>query len=336
MYYRSMPFIPRAGRFARLTPVLVAFGFCVLFCSLCHAELVDRILAIVNDDIILLSDFEKFTQSYREKLKSEGQSEARIRILLADQQSAILDKMIEDKLTEQQAKKYGIKVSDEEVTANIERIKQANGMSQDDLVRALGLSGMSFDSFQDQIREQVLQSRLLNREVRSKIVVTDQDVKEYYEAHREQYATKSAFHLRHILMKVPADDPDGRARVLQQMQQIHQQLETGKSFADLAKVYSQSTSAAEGGDLGTFESRLLATPIRKALEGLKTGQFTGVLDTEQGYQIFYVQDFVQTGGKTMAEATPEIQDQIYKEMLDKKFKEWLKQLREKAHIEILE
>jgi peptidyl-prolyl cis-trans isomerase SurA len=301
-----------------------------------HAELVDRILAIVNDDVILLSDFDKFTLSFREKMKKTGQSEARIRIELADQQGAILNQMIEEKLTEQQVKKHNITVSDEEVNANIERIQKANGMTQDEMLRALALDGITLAMFQEQIREQILQSRLLNREVRSKIVVTDQDVWEYYEANKGTFAIKTEYHLRNILIKPVEADAQGRDRVLRQMQQLHEQLKEGESFPELAKVYSQSSSAPDGGDLGFFESRLLAEPIRNALEGLDPGQFTQVLDTDQGYQIFYVEEVRRAGGKTLEEATPEIQDKIYAERVDQKFRSWLSELRQRAHIQILE
>ncbi|MDA8140557.1 MAG: peptidyl-prolyl cis-trans isomerase [Desulfobacteraceae bacterium] len=319
-----------------LIRICVALFLGLLTIAPCRAELVDRILAVINDDVILLSDFDKFTLSYREKMKKEGQSDARIRIQLADQQNVILNQMIDEKLTEQQAKKDNIAVSDEEINANIERIKKANGMSEDDMVRALALDGMTLAMLRDQMREQMLQSRLVNREVRSKIVVTDQEVQEYYEANKGRYVIKTEYHLRHILMKAPQGDQEARTRVLQQMQQLLGQLKAGASFADLAKVYSQSSSARDGGDLGFFESRVLAEPIRKALEPLSNGQFTDVLDTDQGYQIFLVEEIRRAGGKTLEEATPEIQDKIYSEKVEEKFKSWLSELRQRAHIQILD
>lgn len=338
MLHKPLPFHRLNIRrlFASLFLFIVLMIGSVFWHARCRAELVDRIVAIVNDDIILLSDYEQFIAPYREKLKMEGYSDAQLRIILADQQPTILDQMIEEKLTQQQAKRDGITVSDEEVDSSIKRFEQINSVSDDEMRRRLKMDGLTFDAFRNQVKEQLLQSKIVNREVKSKIVVTDDEVKRYYEENKTQYIGKTKYHLRHILMKVPPHSPDVRSRVYQQMQQIYERLKKGEKFTELAKVYSQSSTAEEGGDLGFFESRLLAEPVREALEGLTSGQYTPVIETEQGYQIFYIEELVDTGGKTLEEATPEIQDKLYSELVDQKFKAWFKDLRQKAHIQIVE
>lgn len=301
-----------------------------------RAELVDRIMAIVNEDIILLSELEQAMVPLREKLKQAGYSEAQQRIFLADQQAPVLQRMIDEKLTEQQAKRLNLSVSDEDVDKAIERFKAINKMSADDLARMLKLEGLTPETFRSQIKEQLVQTKIVNREVKSKIVITNVEIKQYYDAHQQQYTGVTKFHLRHILMKPATQANEEREKVRQEMQRLHERLQTGESFVSLAKVYSQAATAEDGGDLGAFESRMLAGPIRDALAGLKAGQFTPVIDTEQGFQIFFVEELLQTGGKSLEEATPEIQEKLFAEEVEQKFRTWLQELRQRAHIQIVE
>lgn len=308
----------------------------LLFAPNGRAELVDRILAIVNEDIILLSELEQAMAPLREKLKQAGYSEAQQRIYLSDQQAPMLQKMIDEKLTEQQAKRLNLTVSEEDTDKAIERFKAINKMSKDDLERMLKLEGLTPETFRSQIKEQLVQTKIVNREVKSKIVITDVEIKKYYDAHAKQYTGVTKYHLRHILMKPATQADDEREKVRQEMQRLHERLQGGESFVSLAKVYSQAATAPEGGDLGAFESRMLSAPIRDALNGLSAGQFTSVIDTEQGYQLFFVEEVLQTGGKSLEEATPEIQEKLFSEEVEEKFKTWLQELRQRAHIQIVE
>ena len=308
----------------------------VLGVAPCRAELADRILAVVNDDIILLSDLEQMVTPYREKLMQTGYSESQVRSYLAEQRSAILEQMIVDKLTDQQAKRHGITVDEKEIDNTIERISKVNNMPRDQLLRMLKLEGLTYEAYRKQVKEQMLRARLVNVEVKSKIIITDDEVTAYYAAHQDQYAGQTKYQLRHILMRVTSQSQEERERVHQQMQSLYQRLQSGEQFSELAKLYSQADTAADGGNLGSFESRLLAASVRDALQGLKAGQFTPVLETEQGYQIFYIEEIVQTGGKPLAEIKPEIQDKLFAEEVDRNFKEWVKELRKKAHIQIMD
>jgi peptidyl-prolyl cis-trans isomerase SurA len=322
----------------RWFPALILVGAAVwgLFSPLpCSAEVVDRIVAVVNDDIILLSEWKAAINDYRKMLKESGRSDDLLP-LSREQKSQLLDKMIEDKLVDQEAKRLGITISDEQVDDTIEHIRRINKISKEDMLRMMQLKGMTLEEYRKQIKEQLMQSRIVNREVKSKVVVTDEDVKQYYQAHQAQYAGQTKYHLRRILMRVPSKSPEDRERVYQQMQQLRDRLKAGADFAGLAKVYSQASTAADGGDLGFLESRLLANNIRQALEGKHAGDYTDVIETGQGYQLFYVQEVVHDGGKRLKDVKEEIYQKLSSEMIEQKFHEWFKALRQQAHIEKLD
>ncbi len=315
--------------------LLVVVGF--IQTSAGYAELVDRVVALVNDDIILQSDLELALIPIRQNLRRQGYTEAQQRIFLADQRSAMLEQLIDEKLTDQQAERLNLNVEDDEITATIKRIQAANKISDTELRNMLEMDGLDFEKYREKIKEQLLRQKLVNWEVRSKIVITDSDVRAYYEKNADHYQGKTQYHLKHILLKVEESATDSeRRRVYELMQQIYDRLKAGEDFSQLAVVYSQASSAEKGGDLGIFESRLLARPIREAVEGLEQGQFTGILDTDFGYQIFYIEEVTHTGGKSIEEVKGEIEEKLYADIVNQKFQSWLKDLRQHAHVEVLE
>ena len=302
-----------------------------------HAVLVDRIVAIVNEDIILYSEVEHRLIPLKEMLKQKNYSTEQKAQVLDQQRKRMLEQMIYDKLADQQARKYRIEISDREVTATIERIMKINKFTEESLQRMLELDGMSMEDYRTQIKEKLLRTRLVNLEVKSKIVVTDEDVKAYYDVHIDRYVGKTKYKLRHLLLKVPqlASEME-QADVLQRAKALHKRLQAGESFPELAKTFSEAPSAAKGGELGVFEINLLTHKIQSAVQGLSAGQFTEVVETEQGYQIFYVEEVISAGGKTLDEARQEIQEKLYAEDVDRKYRAWLKNMRERAHVQILE
>jgi peptidyl-prolyl cis-trans isomerase SurA len=302
-----------------------------------RAELVDRIVAVVNNDIILESELVQALAPIREKLRQERYSELQQGLILSEQRPRMLEQMIIDKLTDQQVEKNKIQISEAEVDATIERIKEVNTLNDESMLQMLALEGLTYETYRAKIKEQLLRTKLVNLEVKSKIVVTDADVKAAYEMNKEQYAGQVQYHLRHILLRVSPDAGQvQREQVFEKMRFIHERLASGEPFAQLATVYSEAGTAARGGDLGYIEARVLAAPIKEGLKDLNNGQFSSILDTEQGYQIFLLEDIRHSGGKTLEEAKPEIQDRLYAEIIDQRFQAWLGELRERAHIRIME
>jgi len=192
------------------------------------------------------------------------------------------------------------------------------------------------EQYREQIREQLLRTRLVNYQVKSKIVITEEEIRAYYDSHPEIYGGTIRYHLRNILVRVPefATDTEKQA-ISEQMQQIRSRVEAGESFADLARSYSQGPAAADGGDIGEFSKETLSPKIQAALDGLAPGQATAVLDTDQGFQLFYVEAVNRTEGKPLDSVREEIHQKLFAEVVDKKFLSWLEDLRSQSHIKII-
>ncbi len=314
-------------------------GICVflLLAGVLQAELVDRVVAIVNDDIILLSDLNQMLATVGATLDQQGYSPSQKNQILKEQRNQILEQLISERLTDQQVKEHQINIGDDEVDATIERIRNLNRMSDDEMRQRLEAEGITYAVYRKQIKERMLRARLVNREVKSKIVITDEDIKSYYDAHSDEYGVHTKYELRHILIKVqPPGGSDAKKDALARINHIYNALQKGESFEKLAREYSEAPSAARDGHLGVFDIGILSDQIKQTLSGLQAKQFTQVVDTDQGHQIFYIESFIQTGGKSLEDVRSKIQEKLFADVVDRKFNEWIKELRQRAHIQILE
>ncbi len=302
-----------------------------------RAEVVDRVVAVVNNDIILLSDLNQMLSTVGATLDQQGYSQSQKNQILNQQRSMLLEQLIYDKLTDQQVQRRNIKIDDSEVDATILRIKKINKLSDDTLRRKLELDGLSYDEYRKQIKDKLLRARLVNWEVKSKIVITDEDIKAYYQAHLEEYGGHTKYDLRHILIKVsPNADSVEIERARQQINTIYERLQKGDPFEKMAAEFSEAPSAVRDGHLGVFDLNILSDQIKQALNGLETKQFSKVVETNQGYQIFYIENVIQSGGRGIDEVRTEIQEKLFAEIVDQKFEDWIKKLRQRSHIQIME
>jgi len=300
------------------------------------SEVLDRIVAVVNEDIILLSELKERMEPYSQRIRQQGFDLDKERQMIFKVREEMLNRLVDEKLTDQEIKRKDIQVAEAEIDSTIERIKAANTFTDEDLRRFLEQDQMTMEQYREKIREQVLRTRLVNYQVKSKIVITEEEIQAYYDSHPEIYGGKLRYHLRNILMRVPDFSTDTEKQaVREQMQQIQSQIYTGESFADLARTYSQSPAAADGGDIGEFAKETLSPQIQAALDGLTPGQATVVLDTDQGFQLFYVEAINRTEGKPLENVREEIHQKLFAEVVDKKFLSWLEDLRNQSHIKII-
>lgn len=295
--------------------------------SLCpnlSADTIDRIVAIVDSDIITLAQFNKETDRYRKSIEASENSEENKKALIDDLNKKMMESMIDQSLTQQEAKKYNIEVSEAEIDAAIENVKRIKSLSREALEKAIGQEGLTFNEYRESIKKQILQARLINYAVKSKVVVTEAEVKKQFEMNAEKYATGKKYHLKNILMKDKG-----------KIDEVKLKLDSKEDFSELAKQYSMAPNAPDGGDLGVFDISSFSTGIKDSIASLKKGDYTGVIQTAQGFQIFYAVDIEQGNTKTLEQAKDEIQESLYQEQVKEKFETWLGSLKKKAHIKIL-
>jgi peptidyl-prolyl cis-trans isomerase SurA len=306
---------------------LIIFPLIIISFSLCGsiaAEVIDRVVAIVNNDIVTLVQLNRETAPYIKNLESSGYSDEKKKEAIKEINNKILAALVDRSLTQQEAKKYQIKISDQEVDNALENVKDDRSLSQEEFEAALLKEGFTLKEYRENVEKQILQSRLINRAVKSKVIITDSDIKKYYDANVQKYSGKKKYHLRNILMNNE-----------QKIREIKTKLDVQENFVVLAKKYSTSPNASDGGDLGVFDISNFSESIKESISKLNKGDYSNVISTAQGFQIFYVEDIVLAGNKTFEQASVEIREVLYNEQAKKKFETWLESLKKKAHIKIM-
>ncbi len=301
------------------------------------SELIDRIVAIVNNDIIVLSELNEELKPYTDRIAKMGYPPEKEKKMIYKVRDDIISKMVDQKLTDQEVKKFGIIIDDEEVQGAIEAIKQKNALTEEQMQAGLAGQGLTMESLQKNIRDQMLRSRLLNVAVRSKIVITREDARIYFDSHPEEFRGEKKVHLWNIMTTTPefafeAEIKAGR----DQMEKVLARLASGEAFQAIARELAAKKGTLAANDIGVFSFGVLSPELQTAVGNLNAGEHTGLLDMDNGFQVFYVHKIEAGAGKQFDKVVSEIQEKIFNEKVDTRFDEWLSELREKSHIQIIQ
>ena len=302
-----------------------------------HAELVDRIVAIVNADVITLSEINEAIEPFVKQVQDAPYGPDEKRQLLYKIRQDVLNRMIEQKLAEQESQRLGVFVHDSEIDKRLEIVKNENHLTDEALSRALEAEGYTLEEYREKIKEQLLSMKLVNMEVKSKIAITEDEIRKHYENHKKNYAGEQKYHLRTILIKAPlGEQVEDDENALKKIEMVVEALKAGVPFEDAARQYSDDLSAEEGGDLGFFTIDELAPELRETVRWMKEGEVSSVLRTALGYQLLMVEAIRLSSGKTLEEAKTEIQEQMFRGEVERKYKAWLEALRERSYIKIIQ
>lgn len=319
----------------------IVFAY-VLFLSanFAAAEMVDRVMAVVNDEVITLSEVEEeAADAYRSLAKSlTGESLAKA---LDEARESALDSLISQILIVQRAEKYNITVSDDEVERAFAKARARNYPDLDDeaFQEAVTQSGMSIERLKKRIKTQILQSRLVSYDVRSKIVVTDDMILDYYDEHYTARVDKGRYYLLQIGISKDGDaDEEETALRMKQAQRIRRMARDGEDFRELAKKYSELPSAVDGGDIGIFTLDDMASAMREAIGPLAPGEISDIVDMGDSLQFFKVlsgDDNAIVVTTTLESVKDEIKEKLYEEKLKESYADWVKNIKDEAYIQKL-
>ncbi len=326
----------KANSSMRLSSSLFLFLFIflshTLFSSPAFGEVVDRIAAIINEDIVTLGDLEKEEELFVDQLRRQNpetvveREKQRIR-------REVLNNLIDKKLTEQEAKRLGIFVSEEEVDAAIEDIIQRYGVSKEQLAMRLKEDGVTMARYRETVRDQVERVKLVGQAVKAKIVITDDRLRAYYEKNRHRYESRKKYRVQHIVFAIPGDTK--KEAIRDRAESVLKLLRDGGDFEGLARQFSTYSTASEGGDLGYVVEDELAPYMKDLVTNLKKGEISPLVETPIGYQVFKVTDIVETKAKPFEEVRDEIYRVLFEQDANVRFAAWLKELRDKSYVETL-
>ena len=311
---------PTSTRVLLWAPILLALACFGAVRPLSAAKVEDRIVAIVNSDLILWSEVKRELAPERERIEKQYRGEELARRLKMAEAMA-LTTMIERRLQLQEAKVRNIDVGDQEVKQAVKQLMQ-QGEKIDDKDPASTKS----------VRDQLTLLRVVDREVRSGVMVADPEMKRYYQEHRDRFALPEEYTLSQILIKLRS--PDDMADAKNKTREIMALLKQGESFEDLALRYSDGPNASRGGRLGLVRQGELLPAIERGVSNLPSGGISDVIESPEGLHIVRLEDKKPKQFRPYEEVKQEIQALVFQQKSEDMFQAWLADLKNKAYIEI--
>lgn len=284
------------------------------------SQVEDRIVAVVNQDLIMLSEMKHELAPELDRINKEYRGEEQVRRLKAAE-SMVLTAMIERKLQLQAAKARSIDVTDQEVKQAVAQLKQ-----QGEQIDPNDPTNVK------RVREQLILLRVVDIEVRNSVMVADPEMKRYYNEHRDRFALPEEYTLSQILVK-PAS-PDDLAQAKGKVKAIVDLLKRGESFEDLALRFSDGLNASRGGRLGLVRQGELLPAIERGVANLVPGGISDVIESSEGFHLVRLEDKKPKQFRPFEEVRQEIQTLVFQQKSEDLFQTWLAALKNKAYIEI--
>ncbi len=308
--------------------------------SFVAAELVDRVVAEVNDDVITLSELETAGDSYFKRIREKAPARE-LNAALRQAREEVLTSLIDKMLLRQAAGKMSISVSEAEIDTAVDQILARNKATIKEFRKELDSMHTTEEKFRDDLHDQILQSKLINVQVRSRIVIIEEDIKEYYQKEYTREDGESGYYILqmgftwekqgNLVMPGTVAKQDARKRA----GEIRTRVLDGESFKELAKSFSNLPSAKDGGDIGMIKKEEMALYMRDTVLAMRPGEISPIVETESGFQFFKLLS-VRDGDMVVLapyeSVRDEIRDQLYQQEMEEQYDIWAKELREKAYI----
>ena len=304
---------------------------------------VEDIIARINDQVISRSDYDRAMKELDADARQHGANMQQI----SEAHKDLLRNLIDKQLWLSKAKELGITGETELVNRLNEIRKQYNLETLEDLEKAAREQGVSFEDFKANIRNEIVTQLVMRDQISRKIQFTPGEAQRYFEQHKQEYARQESVHLAEILVStgtpapsvtvpggVQPDDPAKLAAAKTKADDLEARLHAGGDFTQLARSFSDGSTASEGGDLGQYQRGSLAKVIEDATFSRKTGEFTEPIRTRQGYVILKVVEHVQGGVPEFKDVQQQVEEAFYMARMEPAIREFMTKMREDAYVDI--
>ncbi len=299
--------------------------------ALAAQDIVEEIVAVVNDEIITLSDFRREYAIKVRQAEAALQGEE-LEKALEQIKTALLEAMITDRLLLQMAKQKNFNVSDQ-MKMTIDNIKKENGLESDEeLKRALRGQGLEYEAWLKDMEETILKQSVVYSEVSKSLVLEESQVVEYYKSHKAEFTQPAEFKVRAVYLGLgDRTDQELAARKAE----IIDKIKGGMDFAEAAAAYSDAPLKEAKGDLGTLVMGQTDKTLEAALLPLQNGQTSDWVQAKNGWYVLKVESRTEPRVKTFEESKKPIEERMTAALQETKFKEFMQGLKKKSFIKIL-
>ena len=320
----------------------LAVATCLAAGSVIRAEVIEQIIVKVNGEILTKTELENRQIA---ALRQAGHQidpktdDAQLRKMLDQVTPQLLVNTVDEMLLVQRGRELGYKMGDEQFTSVIDNIKKDNKIESDEQFQsALKAENMTLADLRRNLERQMIQQRVQQNDVLSKISVTDDEAKRYYESHLNEFTTAPTVTLREILVTVPNDSKglnvaaDDAAK--EKAEEIRKRVTTGgENFEKLASEISDSPSKANGGLIWPLSVNDISPELRKLIDAMKPGDVGELVRTQRGYQLLKLEAVTATQTMTLDQAREQISDHVATDKRKAEFQKYLEKLRAQAIIE---
>jgi peptidyl-prolyl cis-trans isomerase SurA len=296
------------------------------------AGVVEQLLVVINGEPYTLSSLNTYAKIKIRRAFPTGNLDE---INAADRQ--VLEQFITDKLLEAEVRESGISISDDDVARYIEQVKKNNRLSDGDLNVALSREGQTLASYKASVKSEMEKSEIIDRQVKRKVNITDEDVERYYKANPNKFRGSDRARIRHILLPlVESAPPEQVQSAMAKAKELYAKIAAGEDFATLAVENSEGAGRAAGGDIGWVNRGTLIPAIEEvAFEKLSVGQVSEPFHTSMGIHIVKLEGRQPGGLPSLNSVAPRIKEELLNKALEERFARWLKtDLRRKHRVDI--
>jgi parvulin-like peptidyl-prolyl isomerase len=283
----------------------------------------DNIIAIVNDDVITLKDLKDYIASIYRQLKIENHSPEEIQEIMSAYEEKGINQLVEDKLILAAANEKGLELRPEAVNKRIKEIKDKY-RTENEFLKSLDGQGMTITDLKTKLMNQMKARYIIDIEVKDKVFVNPQDVTKYYNQHMDEFTRKTKYSLQSIFVSFNKGKQEARNRA----SEARAKMAAGEDFDKILKEFSESPS------VGTIEEGQMVPAIEKEVFGLKIGEVSDLVEVEGGIYVFKVTGILPGRKETLTEAKERINNKLYDDEFQRKFRNWIEKLRKKNYVEI--
>jgi peptidyl-prolyl cis-trans isomerase SurA len=302
-----------------------------------EGKVVEEIVARVNNEVITRSEFEHAKGSAEEDAKNDCQGRCtpeQLKTRIDDLQKNALRDLIDQSLLVQRAKDMGVSV-EPDVIKQLDGIRIENKLpSMEALEEAVSKQGLNWEDFKNNIRNSLLTKKVIGSEVGSHINVPKEEVQKYYEEHKQEFIRPEQVVLRSIEVNTAGKDETEVAELKKKAETARKRVQDGEDFGEIAKRYSDGSTAKQGGYLGTYKRGELSKELEETVFKMKRNDLTEVMETKQGFLVMQVMEHYEEGQQPLSKVENEISDKLYTQRMEPALREYLKTLREESYVVI--
>lgn len=292
------------------------------------AKIVERIIARVNSEIITQRTYEQELEKLRQQL-AQDYSGAELEAQIRAQSKNLLRDLIDQSLMVQKAKDLDINV-ETDVVLELDGVRKKNNLANlEDLETEVQKQGINFEDFKDQIRRNLLMREVIGREVGSRIRLSHEEAKKYFEAHKKEFESPGAVRLGQILISTEKRTPEEAEK---RANEALAELKAGQRFSNVAKKYSDGPAADQGGDVGYLKEGTLAPDVAAAVAKLDRNEFSNPIQTKFGYLILKVLERYSPGIPKFEEVESRVESFLYDQQMQPHLREYMARLRKESYI----